>query len=98
MMREPLSPIEARKWMSALLAAPNAEVEFTPHARQEMKNDGIAELTAIRVLRLGRIFEPAERRGRPETWRYRVHHQDLCVVVAFEEETRTIVVTAWRKR
>ena len=69
-------------------------VFFTEHARQEMANDSISEAEALGVLRSGVVD------GNDLidfTWRYRVRRTKTYVVVAFDSETMTIVVTAWRK-
>ncbi|MBI5542350.1 MAG: DUF4258 domain-containing protein [Deltaproteobacteria bacterium] len=95
-MREPLTPSEARRTLSLLLANRVGVVVFTSHALEEMRFDGITNPEAFAVLRFGQIFEPAEyERG---SWRYRVHRERVCVVCAFDTETKAVVVTAWRKQ
>jgi hypothetical protein len=60
-----------------------------------MAADGIDQATARFVLH-GGVVEPAElERG---SWRYRVRATGVYVVVAFEVETKLVVVTAWRTR
>jgi hypothetical protein len=68
---------------------------FPTLARRELAKDQMIEQDAINVLRAGR-FDPAEWEN--GDWRYRVHTQRFCVVVAFDSETLAVVVTAWRKR
>ncbi len=96
MLNEPLSPNEARKLLSRIVAT--GWIDFPTHARAEMANDSIDLQMARDVLRRGHIHEPAELQGRNPTWRYRVHLNNICVVILFREETSTVVVTAWRKR
>lgn len=67
---------------------------FSPHALKEMEKDGITIDEARSVLRSGVVEGHDLIRG---TWRYRVRRTMNCVVVAFDSETLTIVVTAWRK-
>jgi hypothetical protein len=67
---------------------------FSPHALKETENDNITQPEALRVLRGGRV------EGRDLvnlSWRYRLNIARLFVVVAFDAETLTVVVTAWRK-
>jgi len=84
----------ARKLLSFILT--NGEVLFSRHALQELARDGMTQQDALNVLRVGRIFEPGELVS--ETWRYRCHTDTTCVVIAFDSATRTVVVTAWRKK
>lgn len=84
----------ARKLLSHILLT--GEVIFSSHARKEMANDSMAEQDAINVLRAGKINEPGEYQG--SSWRYRCHTARFCIVVVFDSTTRTVIVTAWRKR
>jgi len=61
-----------------------------------MVADDLIEVDVVNTLRGGRITEPAEEVDR--TWRYRVHTNRMCAVVAFRSEEELIVVTVWRKR
>lgn len=84
----------ARKRISRLLRG--GRVTYSRHAREEMEKDKLTEVDVTNVLRGGHLTEPAENeRG---TWRYRVHTNIICVVVAFREEPELVIVTAWRKR
>ncbi len=50
----------------------------------------------MNVLRAGLILEePVLING---TWRYRVHTDQMAVVVAFMSESKLKIVTAWRKK
>ena len=90
---EPLSPPTARKLILAILST--GTVRFSPHALAEMAADGIDQATVRFVLR-GDIVEPAElERG---SWRYRIRAASVYIVVAFEVETKLVVVTAWRTK
>jgi hypothetical protein len=61
-----------------------------------MRNDDLTEVDVVNVLRGGRILEPGEQEA--GTWRYRVHTNLLCVVVAFRSTSAAVVVTAFRKK
>jgi len=50
----------------------------------------------MNVLRMGRLFEPCEMSN--GTWRYRIHTDRFCVVVAIRSEDSLVVVTTWRKK
>lgn len=99
-MNEPLTPAEARKLLSKLLNA-GAPVRFSPHGLDEMVADNITTAEALTAAKYGRIFEPADyEKG---TYRYRVHHGLIVVVVAFDwddegEAVGVAIVTAWRKK
>jgi hypothetical protein len=68
---------------------------FTSHALKELANDGLSIEDARGVLR-GGAFDGCDLiLG---SWRYRLRKVKTYVVVAFEAETRTAVITAWRKR
>jgi hypothetical protein len=61
-----------------------------------MADDQLTTVDCVNVMRAGAVTEPADfERG---TWRYRIHTNRICVVVAFRSETEIVVVTAWRKR
>lgn len=89
----PLKPAEARQLITEILSS--GQLMFSRHAREEMANDRMVEQDAINVLRAGSV-DPAEmERG---SWRYRVHTLRFCVVVTFDDATKAVVVTAWRKK
>ena len=90
---EPLNPVDAKKAIKAVLT--DGTVEFSAHGRKEMANDNMSERDVQNVLR-GGYCDPAEEAS--GTWRYRVHTQMFCVVVAFRSEEQLVVVTAWRKK
>lgn len=90
----PLSPPEAKKLLRQILQ--KGRVIFGKHAREEMENDGLAEGDCMNVLR-GGIIDPPELHGSSNSWRYRVHTMKIWVVITFVSETKTVVVTAWRK-
>jgi len=93
----PLPQNQARKLVASILAA--GTVTLSKHAIGEMANDQlgrIAQTDVNNVLRLGRITEPCElEKG---TWRYRVHTNRFCVVVAFRSGDELVVVSTWRKK
>lgn len=89
-----LPEVQARKLLSYVLV--HGTLLFSSHARREMADDDIIEQDVINVLRAGRIYEPGElMRG---SWRYRCHTHHFCVVVAFSDATKSVVVTARRKK
>jgi hypothetical protein len=71
-------------------------VFFTRHADKALADDGLARPDAVAVLRAGVLD------GAPDLvnleWRYRLRRADIFVVVEFETEKLTVVVTAWRKK
>lgn len=89
--REPLKPQEAKK--IALEIVENGIVDYSGHAKEEMKNDGLQTTDCINLLRAG-LFTTSEYRN--GEWRYRVESPRICFIVAFASETRLRVVTAWR--
>lgn len=91
---EELTPAQARKLLSRIVAS--GDISFSKHAIQELSNDGMTTEDALKVLRWGHIHEPAEMPR--DTWRYRVHTTDACVVIEFDSETLALVITAWRKK
>ena len=93
-VEEEMRPATARKLLSYVLN--NGIVYFSKHSLNELAADGRTERDASNVLRAGRIFEPAE--WKDDSWRYRVHTARMCVVIAFDSVSRTVVVTAWEKR
>jgi hypothetical protein len=88
---------QARKVVAKVLA--QGVVRISRHAREEMANDRLGPIDqgdVNNVLRLGQMTEPCELKN--GTWRYRVHTERFCVVVAFRSEEELVVVTAWRKK
>lgn len=93
-MKEPLSPDAATALIHAI--ARDGTVSWSDHGKEEMAADSLTTLDCMNVLRAGAVKEPAGlEKG---TWRYRVHTNRLCVVVAFRSETELRVVTTWRKK
>lgn len=92
-----LSQNHARKLISSILGS--GIVTPSRHAMNEQATDkhgAFAMTDVMNVLQHGRIFEPGEMEN--GTWRYRVHTERFCVVVAFRSESELVVVTNWRKR
>jgi hypothetical protein len=74
----------------------DGQVAWSQHAIDEMRKDKLTTVDCTNVLRAGAVTEPADlERG---TWRYRVHTQRMCVVVAFRSDEELVVITVWRKR
>jgi hypothetical protein len=90
-------PFDNAKVKALLLRCLDADgsVFFTPHALREMAKDNITQPQAIGVLRGGRVDGCDLIEG---TWRYRLHIAKVFIVSAFDSETRTVVVTGWRKK
>ena len=61
-----------------------------------MAKDDIVETDVVNVLRNGTLTETGELVA--TTWRYRLHTERFCVVVAFRSVTELVLVTAWRKK
>ena len=57
------------------------------------RNIGFDEV--LRTLRNGEVVRPAYRRR--DSWRYRVEHRQLCVVIEFDGESVVIVVTTFER-
>ena len=89
-----LRPSQAKALLVKILTE-GGNVEFRPHARQEMAKDGITELQVLSVLR-GGVVEPAESIN--GEWRYRVRVLPIYVVVTFIAQTYMAVVTAWKRK
>jgi hypothetical protein len=73
----------------------DGHLRFSPHALEEMANDGLGFAEAEAVLRGGMVEGHDLISG---TWRYRLRRVKTYVVVVFDTETMTVVVTAWRKK
>lgn len=93
-MNEPLAPDVATKLIKVLIR--DGSVGWSDHFTKELAKDNLSIGDCLNVLRAGAVFEPADfERG---TWRYRVHTNRICVVVAFRSDTELTLVTTWRKR
>ena len=90
---EALKPTDAKKLARSVVE--NGEVEFTGHARQEMKKDGLGTTDCLNLIRAG-IYNTPEPHN--EGWRYRIETATMAVVIAFDSEARLRVITAWRKK
>jgi hypothetical protein len=93
-VNEPLSPTDAKAAIRRILS--EGVLAYSGHARREMSSDEygpISELDVTNVLR-GGVPRPAELEN--GTWRYRFETSRFVVVVAFRDELRAVVVTAWR--
>jgi hypothetical protein len=94
-MKEPFNRNEARKLI--LQSCREGVVVLSRHANEELAKDDLTTVDALNVLRAGRILEEAEQQTHG-AWHYRVHTEQLVVVVAFESASKLKVVTAWRKK
>jgi hypothetical protein len=84
---------EARKLLSQILKT--GSLAYWKHAEDQMTERNLTKNDVLNVLRGGHITEPGEWEG--ASWRYRVHTDRMCAVVAFADLTHAAVVTAWRK-
>lgn len=92
-----LTQNEARKLVAKI--ARDGSVVPSKHALLEMAADPLGKFgmtDVYNVLRLGRLMEPCELVN--GSWRYRLHTDRFCVVVAFRSETALVIVTTWRKK
>jgi hypothetical protein len=92
MLQEPLEPGEAQRLIRENLRQ-GGRLTYSPHAFEEMDQDGLTMVDCANVLRAGMVAAPELRKG---TWRYRVQTNRICVVVAFRSEDELRIVTAWR--
>jgi hypothetical protein len=101
----PLRVVEARAYIRRLLDY--GILVITPHARGEMKKDGLVDQDAINICRAGVVREPEWENG---SWRYHVETPRMVFVIAFDpdpgevapgptedvSDVELVVVTAWR--
>lgn len=92
MLGVPLTPPQVRLLIQGVLN--EGDLEFSAHALQEMKKDGLSELDIVNVLR-GSWPEPGEYEH--GSWRYRISTQQITVVISFRDDSWLVVVTAWRE-
>lgn len=89
-MDEPLGRTQVRRQIRVILQ--DGEVQFTAHAREQMKARNISYADVLAVLRGGWCeFEELV----DETWRYRIVTHQNCVVIAFESDIELTVITVW---
>ena len=94
MLKEPLAIDRATALIHAI--ARTGDMGWTQHANDERAADNLTTVDCVNVLRAGAVKDPPElTRG---TWRYCVHTNRICVVVAFRSESELVVVTTWRKK
>ena len=93
-MDEPLDSDRATKLIKRIVR--EGQVAWSQHALDEMKTDDLTAVDCVNVMRGGVVSEPAE--FEHGSWRYRIHTQRICVVVAFRSEKELLVVTTWRIR
>jgi hypothetical protein len=93
-VNEPLAPDVATRLVKQIIR--NGDVSWSDHVKEELLKDDLTTGDCLNVLRAGAVTESADlERG---TWRYRVHTNRMCVVVAFRSECELRIVTTWRKR
>lgn len=88
---EPLKLPDAKKLARDIVE--KGFVDFCGHALEEMKKDDLQTTDCVNLIRGGTYEPPDFINGE---WRYRVVTQRICVVFAFQSDTRMRVVTAWR--
>lgn len=69
-------------------------VVFSRHAEDEMRKDELSLRDVENVFRGGVVREPEWENG---SWRYHVETAKIRVVIAFNDESTLIVVTAMRR-
>jgi hypothetical protein len=94
LMKEPFNRNEAKKLIQAICR--EGIIVSSRHAQEELAKDDLTTVDVMNVLRAGRILEEPEQIN--GTWRYRVHTDQMAVVVAFMSESKLKIVTAWRKK
>ena len=95
MLNEPLSALELKNLLRAILDNPGA-LRYSKHALDEMAKDSIIKPEIHSALRAGQMTEPPEMEN--GTWRYRIRTQKLVIVVALRSEAIATVITAWKLR
>jgi hypothetical protein len=93
MLHEPLNRHDARKLLTEIIDSDEGRVRFTGHAYDQMEARCIDESEAWIVLRNGYV-ESSDFIG--GSWRYRITGRPCTVAVAFDSETKTVVITAWK--
>lgn len=82
--------------LKAKAAVRAGNISFSGHALKELLEDDLDRSDAINVLlsSSARITDQAELVN--GTWRYRVKTKTICVVIAFQETDRVVVITVFR--
>lgn len=91
-MDEPLTKVEARRHIQAILS--KGTTSLTRHARQRMEERKLEMSDCLNVLRCGFVEEIDFEKG---SWRYQVCTPRIGVVVAFNGEMRLVIVTTFRR-
>lgn len=89
-MDEPLNNHDARALIRDIVES--GVVVFSGHALQRMSERGIGEVRIYNALRNGWVEGCDLIEG---SWRYRLVARKLRVVVAFDSETKAIVISTW---
>jgi hypothetical protein len=71
----------------------DGDIEFTKHAREELKKDNLHTTDCMNVLRGGSVVATELRHGKI---RYRVETNQMTAMVSIVSETELCVITAWR--
>ena len=91
---EPFKDHEAKRRIKGILANPAGIVQYSSHAKDQMKTRTLERADILNILRGGKVEPPEEKDGK---WAYRVRTNTMYVVIAFLSEHEMRVVTAWRK-
>jgi uncharacterized protein DUF4258 len=83
---------DAKKLVRAILKV--GRFRFSKHAEDEMQKDELSRRDVENVLRGGVVREPEWENG---SWRYHVETSKIRVVIAFQDESTLVVVTAMRR-
>ncbi len=89
----PLRPTAARDL--ARLIAETGVADFSHHALDEMKKDGLETTDCLNLLRAGSFEEPEYEKGE---YRYRACTRRMCIVIVFLSDSRLRFITAWRNK
>ena len=71
----------------------DGDIDFTDHAREELKKDNLHTTDCTNVLRAGEVVGTSLRHGK---LRYRVENKQMTAIVTVVSETELCVITAWR--
>ena len=91
----PVRAKQARRLLSEILQTGEVRFGNSDHAIEEMEKDQLLMSDVLNVLRAGVVRDPEWENGE---WRYHVETPRIVVVICFDSVTRTIIITAWRRK
>jgi len=86
-----LKPDAAKELFERIIK--DGDIDFTGHARDELKKDFLQTTDCMNVLRGGTVTATELRHGKI---RYRVQTPRMTAIVTVVSETELCVITAWR--